>query len=296
MNHQPPTIKSSLKAYLYLLPLLSLLGLFTVYPMVKALMMSFYTDYDFFSDRVSRWGWGNYQLIFHDPDFYLAFKNTLVIVGIGVPLAVGLALGLALLLNQRLPGRRWLQTIYFVPFVTSTVAISLVWNWFFRTDDGLMNQFLIWLGQTPIDWLTNPHYTMVVLLSLTIWKSLGFNILLLLVGLNQIDQRLYQAARLDGASRGQCFSAITWPLLRPMLYLVSFMGILKSFKTFDEIYALYQGQVGPAKSALTLVFYIYQKFYNEYQYGIATAAGVVLLVTLVVIISGQQWGQRRWFR
>lgn len=286
---QQPTLRGSLKAYLYLLPLLTALGLFTFYPMVKTLLMSLYTRYDFLTDHVSQIGWANFQFIWHDPDFHLALKNTAVFALWVVPLATILATGCALLLTRNPWFNRLLRTIYFLPFVTSTVAISLVWNWLFQTDYGLINAIRVWLGQTRIAWLSDPHYAMVALISLVLWKSLGVNILVMLVGISRIDQRLYQVAILDEASPHQRFWHLTLPLLKPTIALVILMTTIASFKLFNEVFVLFQGSPGPGKSTLTVVFYLYDKFYVAYQYGIAAAASVVLFVILLTLTALQWW-------
>lgn len=286
---QQPTLRGSLKAYLYLLPLLTALGLFTFYPMVKTLLMSLYTRYNFLTDYVSQIGWANFQFIWHDPDFHLALKNTVVFALWVVPLATILAMGCAVLLAHNPWLNRFLRTIYFLPFVTSTVAISLVWNWLFQTDYGLINAMRVWLGQTRIAWLSDPHYAMVALISLVLWKSLGVNILVMLVGISRIDQRLYQVAIMDEASPHQRFWHLTIPLLKPTIALVILMTTIASFKLFNEVFVLFQGSPGPGKSTLTVVFYLYDKFYVAYQYGIAAAASVVLFVILLTLTALQWW-------
>lgn len=291
---QKPTLKSSLKAYLYLLPALVILVIFNIYPIYKSFAMSFYTDYNFFQNIVNAYGFDNFVKIFNDPNFYLAVRNTFIFVIGVVPVSIVLSLAIALLLNQIEWLSSFFRTVYFLPFVTSTVAISLVWSWIYHTRFGLMNYFLSFLGIDPIAWLTDPKYAMLAVVIMAIWKSLGFNIILFLVGLNNIDKTYYQVAEVDGAREWQRFTNITIPLLSPTTFLITVVGTINSFKVFDEVYAMFQGRPGPAKSTLTVVYYLYEKFYTEYQYGIAAAAGVVLFVIILIITLIQMIYNRRF--
>ncbi|MER2132273.1 MAG: sugar ABC transporter permease [Carnobacterium inhibens] len=280
---EKPTLKSTLRAWAYIAPMIAIIGVFNIYPILKSLAMSFYSDYNFYQDVVYAYGWDNFIQIFNDPNFFLAIKNTFIFVLGVVPLSIMLSLGIALLLHnvQFLSG--FFRSIYFLPFVTSTVAISIVWNWIYHSRYGLMNYFLGLFGVDPINWITDPKYSMLALVIMAIWKGLGFNIILFLVGLNNIDKGYYSAAKVDGASDLQRFTNITVPLLGPTTFLVTVMGVISSFKVFDEVYSLFQGRPGPGNSALTVVYYIYEKFYTEYQYGVATAAGIVLFLIILVV-------------
>lgn len=284
---QKPTWKSSLKAYLYLAPMLVILLTFNIYPIFKSLAMSFYTEYNFFQDIVNEYGLGNFHELFVDPNFHTALKNTFIFVLGVVPVSIALSLFIAILLNRIKTLSAFFRTIYFLPFVTSTVAISLVWNWIYHTRFGLMNYFLSWFGINPIEWLTSPDYAMLGLIIMSVWKGLGFNIILFLVGLNNIDESYYAAAKVDGANKRRQFWNITLPLLSPTTFLVSVMGIINNFKVFDEVYAMFQGRPGPGNSALTVVYYIYEKFYTEFNYGLAAAAGVVLFLIILLVTVAQ---------
>ncbi|WP_407370810.1 carbohydrate ABC transporter permease [Carnobacterium sp.] len=290
---EKPTLKSTLRAWIYIAPMMLIIGVFNIYPILKSLAMSFYSDYNFYQDVVYAYGWDNFIRIFNDPNFFLAIKNTFIFVLGVVPLSIMLSLGIALLLHnvQFLSG--FFRSIYFLPFVTSTVAISIVWNWIYHSRYGLMNYFLGLFGVNPINWITDPKYSMLALVIMAIWKGLGFNIILFLVGLNNIDKGYYSAAKVDGASDLQRFTNITVPLLGPTTFLVTVMGVISSFKVFDEVYSLFQGRPGPGNSALTVVYYIYEKFYTEYQYGVAAAAGIVLfLIILVVTLIQMAYNKR----
>ncbi|MEC6748409.1 sugar ABC transporter permease [Marinilactibacillus sp. XAAS-LB27] len=277
-----PTFKSSFKAILYLFPMMLVIATFNLYPIVRSFLMSFYTDFNIFTQAVNGYGLDNFFTIFNDTSFWLAIRNTFIFVLGVVPTSIVLSLTIAILLKKVSFLSGFFRSIYFLPFVTSTVAISIVWNWIYHSRFGLMNYGLSFLGVDPIAFITDPNYSMLALVILAIWKGLGFNIILFLVGLNAINENYYSAAKIDGAKGWQRFTNITLPLLGPTMFLVSVMGVINSFKVFDEVFALFQSRPGPAGSALTVVYYIFQKFYQESQYGIAAAAGIVLFLIILV--------------
>lgn len=293
MLNEKASLKSTAKAALYLLPMLVITITFNIWPIINSFLMSLYTKYDFYTDKVSAWGFDNFVYLWNDPDFHLAVRNTLVFVVGVVPITVILSLIIALLLNQVKIISGFFRTVYFLPFVTSTVAIAMVWNWMFHSNYGLINYFMGWFGIHPINWLTDPYYALLALIIMSIWKSLGFNIILFLVGLNNIDHGYYEAAEIDGANARQRFWNITIPMLSPITFLVSVNGIIGSFKVFDEIFALFQGTPGPGKADLTIVYYLYQKFYTEYKYPIAAASGVVLFFLILLVTLVQLWYSRK---
>lgn len=286
------TGKSTLQALGYLLPMLVIIGIFTIYPIFKSVAMSFYEDYNIFTGEVGSYGLSNYQELLTDPDFYQALKNTVIYVLGVVPASLAISLGIAMLLNSipRLQG--FFRSVYFLPFVTSTVAISVVWSWLYHSQYGLVNYILSWFGVDPINWLNNPDMAMPALIIMAIWKGLGFNILLFLVGLNNIDENYYKAAKIDGAGSWSRFWHITLPLLRPTTFLLLVIGIINAFKVFDEVYSLFSGRPGPAGSAITVVYYLFQKFYVQYEYGIAAASGIAMFVILLGVTIIQYVGNR----
>lgn len=275
-------LRGALRALPYLIPALLVLAVFRIYPIVRSFLMSFYTKYDYFTDVVSRYGLDNYVFIFKDPEFWQSMGNTLLFVVGVVPVSIVLSLVIACLLNSKIRFRALLRTIYFLPFVTSVVAISIVWRWMFHSQYGLINYFLGLFGISPVHWLTDVHFAMPALVILAVWKGLGYNIIIFLAGLQNIDERYYLAARIDGASLWQRFKRLTVPLLSPTTLFVSIMGIISAFKVFDEVYALFGGQTGPAGSAETMVFYIYSKFYGSWNFGVASAAAYVLFLVIFV--------------
>ncbi|WP_079710049.1 carbohydrate ABC transporter permease [Paraliobacillus ryukyuensis] len=289
-----PTWKSTLKALLYLLPALLILVTFNIYPIVKSFLMSFYTDYDFFKNIINERGFSNFIELFQDPNFIQALQNTVIFVIGVVPISIILSLAIAILLNSKIKFSGLFRTIYFLPFVTSVVAVAIVWSWIFHSDYGLLNYFLGWFGVDPIDWLTDPTFAMPALIILSIWKGLGFNIIIFLAGLQSVNEQYYLAAKVDGASAWHRFKSVTLPLLSPTMFFVSIISIINAFKVFDEIFALFNGKPGPANSALTVVYYVYQKFYEEWEFGLASAAAFVLFIivflfTIIQLIIGRKF-------
>lgn len=280
MLNAKPTVKSTLKALLYLAPFLIITGTFTVWPLIHAFLMSTYTHYKYYTNQVSALGWGNFSTLWHDPNFHLACHNTFLLVVIVMPATVALSLLIALGLNRSRRVAGFFRAIYFLPFVTSTVAVGLVWNWLFRLDGGLVNHFLGLFGVKAIDWLNDPHYALAALMVVCVWQGLGVNIILFLAGLNNINQRYEVIATIDGANPWQRFTNVTWPLLMPITVLIVVNTSITNFKVFDQVYALFQGSAGPDNADLTLMYYLYQKFYMENQFTVAAASGVVLFLVV----------------
>jgi multiple sugar transport system permease protein len=293
MNNQKPTWKQTLKGWLYVLPMLIIVAIFSLYPIVSSLAMSFYTQYNFFTNQVMALGFDNFKYLWEDPLFHSAVANTLIFVVGVVPLEIVISLTVAVLLNQIKVLAGFFRTIYFLPFVTSIVAISMVWKWIYNKDAGLLNYFLSFVGIHPIDWLNDPTWALPALIILAIWKSLGFNIMLFLVALNNVDKRLYSAATLDGANAWERFLHVTVPMISPMTFLIAVNAVIGSFKVFDEIFSLFGGQAGPGNAAMTVVFYLYRMFYEQNKYGIAAAAGVVLFFMILIVTLLQTWFSKK---
>ncbi|ERI93725.1 ABC transporter, permease protein [Clostridiales bacterium oral taxon 876 str. F0540] len=270
------------KGYLYLLPSLIVITLFQIYPVIKVLAMSFYTKFDYIRDIVYKRGFDNFTYVLSDGDFYLAVKNTFVYVFISVPLSIGLALFIAMLLNKNIRLKNFFRSVYFLPFVTSTIAISVGWKWIFNTDAGLLNYVLQSLGFSTQAFLRDSRFTMPLLILLNIWKGLGYDIVIILAGLQNIDERYYYAAKVDGASSFRVFKKITLPLLSPIIFFLCITSIIRGFKVFDEVFVLYDRGAGPLKSGMTIVYYIFNKFYMNWQFATAAAASFILLIIIML--------------
>ena len=284
----------SAKAYLYLLPAFAVLGVFVFYPIVKTLRMGFYESYVYLTDTGKGLGLASFAYVLKDPAFHLALRNTLIIVAVGVPITIVLALGSALFINSLRKGRGVFQTIYFLPYVTSTIAIGLVFRWLFHSDYGYINYFLSFLGVAPQKWLTAPNLTIVSVTIFTIWNGLAFKIVLFLAGLQKIDPQYYQAARIDGTPPHRVFFRITMPLLSSTFWMVVIISVIHAFKTYNEVYSLFGGNgAGPGNSAITGVYYIYDMFFNRSQVHYASAAAIIFLVIVLALTAIQKWVSRR---
>ena len=279
--------KKSFKGYLYLLPSLIIMVVFTLYPLIKAVVMSFLGDYSIIDGSYKSIGFENYQALFADKNFIKALCNTGIYVVFVVPCSIIISLFIAVLINSKIKGKAFFQTVYFLPYVTSVIAIGIVWSWMFNSEYGLINFILGFFGIEPIQWLNQPQYALPALIIFAIWKSMAFNILIFLAGLQTISEDLYKAARIDATPRFRVFTRITVPGIMPMIVYASIMGMISAFKVYNEVFALFKGKAGPANSAITVVYYIYDKFYNSNKYGIAAAGSIVLFLIILALTQVQ---------
>lgn len=235
------------------------------------------------------------NLIKESSKFIKSLWNTAYYVILYVPSDIILALLVALFLNRLKFFKAFLRTAYFMPFVTSIVAISLVWQWLYNDQFGLINYFMSFIGISPVAWLTNEVWTIPTIAIMSVWKTIGYNAIIFLAGLQSIDKSYYEAADIDGATNSQKLTYITWPLLSPMTFFVLIVSVIGAFKVFTEVYVLYQAVPGPYNnSGLTIVYYIFQTFYTNQQMGLASAAAYILFaIILVFTIIQFRAGQKR---
>ena len=254
------------------------IAVFFVGPVFAALAMSF-TDFDIYalaSLRNLRFvGLGNYAQLLQTPLFWQALGNTLFFVVVGVPLSIAASLAAALLLNSPLVRFKGLfRTALFAPVVTTLVAVAVVWRYLLHTRYGLVNQGLAQLGIGPIDWLGDPFWALPSLVILSVWKNFGYNMIILLAGLQAIPRDLYEAASLEGASTWQQFRHVTLPALSPMLMMVSILTMAGYFQIFAEPYVMTQG--GPAQRTVTVLYFMYEEGFKWWSLGSASAVAFVL--------------------
>jgi multiple sugar transport system permease protein len=274
------TRSDAIAAWLFLAPALILLGIFVVYPMGYLLYLSF-TSGSFTRAGVHWAGLRNYWRLMEEPDFWQVLGNTAYFVGATVIPSIVLPLILAVWLNQSFALRGWLRTAYFIPSITSMVAVGLGFRWLFQTE-GPVNQGLNAIGIGSIPWLGSTVWAMPVLILLSVWKQIGFNMVVFLAGLQTIPQSRYEAAALDGASRWQQFWFITLPGLRPTLIFAAITTAVFTLRSFEQPYVMTGG--GPLNSTNLLVFYIYNQAFAQFDIGYAAAVTTVLLfVTLVLV-------------
>jgi len=275
-------------AWFFLSPALVLIGIFFFLPVAASLLLSV-TDFDIYGvadPLATRFvGFRNYSRLLATPDFWNALKNTLYFAFVGGPLTIAVSLGAALLLNSKLVRFKGLfRTIYFTPFVTTLVAVAIVWRYLYHTQYGLFNFVLGKFGVSPIDWLGDPHWAMPAIILMAVWKSFGYNMLIFIAGLQAIPEELYDAAEIDGASTSRQFFSITLPMLTPTLVFVGVVTMIGYFQLFAEPYVMTAG--GPLRATTSLVLFMYEEGFRWWRMGVAAAIafvlfGIILLWTLL---------------
>jgi multiple sugar transport system permease protein len=281
-NRRRPS-RHRMRAYLvgwsFILPNLIGFGVFTLYPVLSLFYMSF-TNWNVFGS--AQWtGLANYQRLVNDPMFHTALLNTLYYCALTIPLTLLASLGLALLLNTKLRGAVFFRTAAFFPYITSIVAIAVVWNLLFSQQDGPVDEVLRALGwSSPPAWLVSQDWAMPAVAIISTWRDMGYYMVLFLAGLQAVPRELHEAARVDGANAVQRFFAVTLPGLRPTTFFVMIILTINSLKVFDLILVMTQG--GPGTSTLVLSQFIYQTGFVNYQFGYASAASVALFLLSLI--------------
>lgn len=263
----------------FLLPATVGIVLFALLPIVQAVRISFF-DYSLLNPDLIPVGWQNYEQALKDPIFQIALKNTLWYAVLLVIAQTVVALGLALLLKQQVRGLAFFRSAFFIPVVTSLVVISTVWKLMYNTQ-GIINGVLQTVSLPPQPFLTSVDQALLSLVAMSVWKDVGFYMLIFLAGLQAIPLELYESAAIDGASKWQSFSRISLPLLRRPAVFVIVVGTISAFKVFTPVYLMTDG--GPADSTMVLVFYIFRSAFRYFQMGYASAMSVVLLVIVIVL-------------
>jgi multiple sugar transport system permease protein len=275
--------REDIAAGLFLSPALILLGIFLIFPIIYLGYLSF-TGGSFTRSGVHWVGVNNYLRLLLTPDFWQAIWNTLYFtIGTVIP-SITIALGLAVLLNHNLPFTGVFRTIYFIPSIVSLVAAGLGFRWLFQTD-GAINSVLSNFGWDKIQWLSDPLWAMPVLIVLSIWKQIGFNMVVFLAGLQTIPASRYEAAELDGANDWQQFFYITLPGIQPTLIFAAITTAIFTLKSFEQVYIITGG--GPMNSTNLLVYYIYDRAFAQFDFGYAAAAAMVLLAFTSVLVYFQ---------
>ncbi|HET6439262.1 MAG TPA: sugar ABC transporter permease [Anaeromyxobacter sp.] len=276
-------MRPSRAGWLFAAPALVAIAVFFVVPVVAALLMST-TDFDIYAladlRNVRFVGLLNYLRLLERPLFWRALFNTFFFVVVGVPLSIAVSLGTALLLHSplaRLKG--FFRTALFAPVVTTLAAVAVVWIFLLHARYGLFNYGLSFLGLHPIDWLGDPHWAMPAIVLLSVWKNFGYNMIILLAGLQAIPGDLYEAAQLDGAGAGAIFRHVTIPSLAPMLLMVSLLTMSAHFQLFAEPYVMTQG--GPAEHTVTVLYLMYEDGFKWWSLGSASAVAFVLFAFML---------------
>ena len=276
------------KAWLYLLPAIAFLGVFMVYPLFDVLVYSFEERFNVASQTYTGVGWYNYAHVLRDPYFLQAVKNTFILVIITVPLSTGLALLISLGLNSIKPLRQAYQTVFFLPYVTNTLAVGLVFMILFKKtaySDGMINLLIEAFGGEAVDFIDGPYWAkMLVMCLYTVWVVMPFKILILTSALASVNQDYYKAARVDGTSKWRIFSRITLPMISPMIFYLVITGFIGAFKAYSDEVAIFGTDLNVA-GMNTIVGYVYDMLYgNSGGYpSYASAAALILFVIVFTI-------------
>ena len=281
--------KQNMKAWLYLLPAIAFLGVFMVYPLFDVVIYSLEEGYNSASQSFFGVGLYNFSFVLHDPYFLQAVKNTLILVVITVPVSTGLALLISLGLNSIKPLKNLYQTVYFLPYVTNTLAVGLVFMILFKKtaySDGLINLLINFFGGKSVDFIGGPYWAkMMVMCIYTVWIVLPFKILILTGSLASVNQDYYNAAKIDGTSKWRTFWRITLPLISPMLFYLIITGFIGAFKAYSDAVALFGVDLNAA-GMNTIVGYVYDMLYgNSGGYPSYASAAALILFSIVFIIT-----------
>ena len=279
----------NLKAWLYLAPAILFLGVFMVYPLIDVFVYSFEEGYNSASQTYFGVGPYNYSYVLHDPYFLQAVKNTFLLVIITVPLSTGIALLISVGLHSIKPLRNFLQTVYFLPYVTNTLAVGLVFMILFKKtpySDGFVNVLINWFGGESVDFIDGPYWAkMFVLCFYTIWVVMPFKILILTSALSSVSQEYYNAARVDGTSGFRSFRRITLPMISPMIFYLVITGFIGAFKAYSDAVALFGTDLNAAEMN-TIVGYVYDMLYGDSGgYPSYASAAAIILFAIVLTIT-----------
>ncbi len=278
-------MKINWAAWVFVAPALGVIGVFFFLPVLAGLALSF-TDFDIYAladiGNLRFVGLANYVELLQTPLFWKALGNTLYFVGVGVPLSIAASLGAALLLNSKLARfKSFYRVALFAPVVTTLVAVAIVWRYLLHTRSGLINYALEGVGLGPVDWLGDPNWAMPAIILFAVWKNFGYNMIIVLAGLQSIPEELYAAARIDGASGAQQLRYVTLPALAPVVLLVSVLTMAGYFQLFAEPYVMTQG--GPLQSTVSVLYFMYEEGFKWWNLGFASAIAFLLFVLMFAV-------------
>lgn len=275
-----PKLQNTLIAFLFLLPAIVIMSIFIIWPIIHVIYLSLHSWGMFGSDPAFI-GLLNFKSLLQDSQFWNSIKNTVIFVGSVVPIGITISLLLALLVNSKIRGLSIYRPILFLPVVISLAAASVSWKGLYHPMQGWLNYFLDAFGIGKIPFLTSADWALPSIIIMSIWKRVGFNMLLFLAGLQGIPERLYEAADIDGANSWQKFKSITLPMLMPTTFFVLIITIIRSFQVFTQIHSMTQG--GPMGSTDVIVFRIFREAFINYRMGYASSMAIVLFIIILII-------------
>ena len=277
--------------YLFVAPVVAGLVILSAGPILASLAISL-TDWDLLT-APQFVGLDNFARLFGDRRFASALRNTTFFVVASVPIGMTIALGLAVALNRAIAGISLIRTMYFLPLVTSAIAVGLVWAWIYSPASGLLNQALALFGLPPQKWISDPFWAMPAIVAMSVWQGLAASTIIFLAGLQAIPEPLYDAAHVDGAGAWQRFRYVTLPLLTPSLFFTGILNLIGSFQVFDQVFVLARpGQ--PTTATITLVYFIYENGFRNFKMGYASAASWVLFLIVATLTVLYFRSQNRW--
>ena len=274
---------SKIEPWLYLSPFLIFIIIFTLYPVINVFTISFKENYSYLRGTFSKISFENYKYVLTDEKFTSGLRNTALYVLFVVPVSTAIALFFANLLNKKIRGSAIFQTAFFLPMVTSVTAVGLIWRLMYNQQYGIINWLLSKIGIEKIGWVTESQWSLLALIIFGTWNILPFTIIILLSGMQNINETYYTVARVDGAKPARIFFRITVPLLSPTIFLVCIVNTITCFKVFSELYPLFYGKPGPYFNLYTVVYYIRYAMMEKRKYGYAAAAAVILFLCIFVV-------------
>lgn len=271
--------ENSPQAWLFLLPALIVIGIFNVLPLIKTFIMSFQKGT---LNNLTLNGFKNYEIVLKDPKFHTALGNTAIFAFVVVPVGLIISMFIAITIYERIKHKGIFETIFFIPYLTSVIAVGIVFRFLLNGEYGFINYILGLFNVGPINFLDDPNMSMITLVIFGIWSGLAFNIIILLSGLRNIDKSYYKVADMFGATKIEQFFRITLPQMIPIITFLLMVNFISAFKVYAQVFAIFNGKAGIADSATTAVFYIFNKFYVENRYGQGMAAAVILFGLILI--------------
>lgn len=282
--------KEAIWGYIFILPSMVLVFIFVFLPVISSFGISL-TKWNIFGNP-DFIGFQNYGKIFSNQLALFTYKNTFIFSFVSIPITIFLSLLLAIALNQKIRGIAFYRTCYYIPVISASVAVSLVFLWIFDTNFGLLNRSLSVMGLDPIGWLTNPRIALYSVILVAIWRGLGFNMIIFLAAIQDIPRYLYDAANIDGANKQQSFLSITLPLVSPAIFFTFITGIINSFQSFDLIYSMTQG--GPSRATYLIGFLIWKEAFDYLNMGYGAALSFVLFFIIFIFTLIQWFLRKKW--
>lgn len=282
--------ENSPQAWLFLLPALLIIIVFNVIPLIQTFIISFQKGT---LNSLEFNGIKNYIVVLQDPKFHTALFNTSIYAVVVVPLALIISMFIAVILFDKIKFKDFFETIFFIPYLTSIIAIGIVFRYLLNGEYGFVNYLLGFINLGPINFLDDPKMSLITLIIFGTWSSLAFNIVILLSGLRNINDDYYKVADMFGASKIEQFFKITLPQMLPIITFLLLVNFINAFKVYAQVYSIFNGKAGVADSATTAVFYIFNKFYVENRYGQGMAAAVILFVLILIFTVIQNYVLKR---